>query len=545
MLSKQIQNLITGEVDDAPETLERYSHDASIFEVRPQVVVHPKGAEDLTKLVRFVAEQKPHHPELSLTARSAGTCMSGGSINDSIILDFTTHFNRILEVGEGYAVTEPGVYYRDFEAATLARGYLLPCYTASKSLNTVGGMVGNNSAGEKTLTYGQTKDFVEGLSVVMADGEEHVVKPLSGDELDRKVKLATFEGKVYRELFQLIRDNRDIIERHRPQTSKNSSGYYLWDVWDGQRFDLTKLITGSQGTLGLVTKIRFRLVRPKPSSALLVVFLKDLGRLGDIVDYLKTFGPETLESFDDKTFAFAVRYLPEMLRQMKGNALRLFWQFIPELWLTVTGGVPRLILIAEFTGENQNQVRASAEAAQAHVEAKFDLKTHVASSPTEAQKYWTIRRESFNLLRHHVRGRHTAPFIDDVAVPPEYLPQFLPELSAILSRYPKLIYTVAGHAGDGNFHVIPLMDMRDQTQRDAIPELSERVYDLVVRYHGTITAEHNDGLVRTPYLGKMFGAEMVELFGRTKRIFDPLNIFNPRKKVGGSLGYLKEHVRVW
>src|SRR6185436_9772449 len=185
---------------------------------------------------------------------------------------------------------------------------------------------------------------------------------------------------------------------------------------------------------------------------------------------------------------------------------------------------------------------------------KFKVKTRETKDEEEAEKYWTVRRESFNLLRKHVKGRRTAPFIDDICVRPEFLPEFLPKLRKILDEY-KLICTIAGHAGNGNFHIIPLMDMRLQKERDLIPVISDKVYDLVARYEGTITAEHNDGLIRTPYLGKIFSPAVLGLFADTKKIFDPLNIFNPNKKVparlasgeavaggGGSLEYLKEHL---
>ena len=161
---------------------------------------------------------------------------------------------------------------------------------------------------------------------------------------------------------------------------------------------------------------------------------------------------------------------------------------------------------------------------------KYGVKTHVTASPAETEKYWTIRRESFNLLRQHTQGKQTAPFIDDIIVHPDQLPEFLPQLNSIFARYPSLVYTIAGHAGDANFHIIPIMDLKDEKQRAIIPVLSHEVYDLVLKYHGSITAEHNDGLIRTPYLEKMYGPEIVKLFAETKRIFDPLDIFSPREK---------------
>ena len=145
-------------------------------------------------------------------------------------------------------------------------------------------------------------------------------------------------------------------------------------------------------------------------------------------------------------------------------------------------------------------------------------------------------------MRHHIKGKRTAPFIDDFIVRPEYLPEFFPKLDAILKEYPDLVYTIAGHVGDGNFHIIPLMDLRIAENRKIIPELSKKVYKLVLEYGGSITAEHNDGLIRTSFLEDMYGKEICGIFAETKRIFDPHNIFNPRKKVGGDLDFAMRHL---
>jgi FAD/FMN-containing dehydrogenase len=563
---QEIKKQFKGEVETDEASLVKNSRDASIFEVRPACIVHPKDSADLQSLVKWVVGQKQNHPELSITARSAGTDMSGGDLNESIIADFTKYFTRIIRIesgsvpihrrsrtpinghatqGDGFAVVEPGVYYRDFEKATLEKKLILPCYTASKSLNTVGGMAANNSAGEKSLSYGQTKDYVEELNMVLSDGNEYVFGELNEQQLEQKLKLSGFEGEIYRKVFHLLKDNYQAIQKAKPTTSKNSAGYLLWEVWDkaASRFNLAKIFVGSQGTLGFVTKIKFKLVKPKEKSELLVIFLKDLTNLGDVVSTVVDFKPESFESFDDHTFKLAMRFLPDMIKRMKGNLITLGLQFLPEVWMTLTGGIPKLILIAEFTGDTEEEVREKMLEAQKTVIEKFKLKTHITKNPAEAEKYWTVRRESFSLLRQHSHGLATAPFIDDIAVHPAQLPHFLPELNALLAKYPSLIYTIAGHAGDANFHIIPLMDLTKPDQREIIPELADKVYNLVIKYQGTITAEHNDGLIRSPYLGKMYGMEITGLFAQVKQIFDPHNIFNPGKKVGSSLKYALEHIK--
>lgn len=540
---EKIKNLIGGELFVDDSGLAQTSRDASIFEVKPNAVVKPRDIEDLKKLVKLVAENKSDNPELSLTARAAGTDMSGGPLNDSIIVDFA-NFNKIIEVGDGYAITEPGVYYRDFEKATLERGWLLPSYPASREICTVGGMVANNAGGEKSLAYGKTDKHIEELQIVLSDGEGYIFRPLNPEELEQKKSQDSFESSLYARMHKLIEMNYELVQAARPKVSKNSAGYALWDVWNREIFDLTKLFCGSQGTLGLITRIKFKLIKPKPASTLLVIFLKDFKTLAEIIKAVTVYQPESFESFDKHTVELAVRFLPGLIKNMKGNFLSFAFKFLPELWMVLTGGIPSLVLLAEFTGDNEEQASIKAQAAKQEVESKFDAKTRVAVGRADAQKYWTMRRESFNLLRQHVSGKKAVPFIDDVIVLPEKLPEFLPRLNAILIPYEKqMTYTIAGHVGDGNFHIIPLMDLSHSASRLTIQEVAEKVYDLVIEFDGSITAEHNDGLIRTPYLEKMYGSEMVRLFEETKKIFDPQNIFNPRKKVGGEIKWAMEHLK--
>ncbi len=536
MLKYQLKKLIKGDVEDDPPILDRFSRDASLFEVRPEVVVSPKEVEDIKNVVKFVSEEKKkNNPNISITARSAGTDMSGGPLNDSIILSLTKYFNHVKEVGEseggGYIVTEPGVFYRDFELETLKKDLLLPPYPASREICTVGGMVSNNSGGEKTLAYGKTEDFVLELKVVLADGNEYVIKPLTKTELVEKIKLNNFEGRIYSEIFHLVEDNYEKLKSAKPNVTKNSAGYFLWNVWDKTTFDLTKLIVGSQGTLGIVTEIKFRLVRTKKHDRLAVIFMKDLTVLPALVNTVLKYKPENFESYDDQTLKLGIKYFRDIIKILKPkNAIKLALSFLPEFFAGLWGGLPKLILLVEFTGDDTEEIAKRMADLEADIE-KFPVKFHLTKSDEEEKKYWTFRRESFNLLRHHLSGKRTAPFIDDIVVRPEVLPEFLPRLNKILKQYP-IFYTVAGHMGDANFHIIPLMNMADPNSKNIILKLSDEVYDLVIEYKGSITGEHNDGIIRTPYLEKMYGKEIYDLFRKVKNTFDPQNIFNPRKKVG-------------
>jgi FAD/FMN-containing dehydrogenase len=537
----ELRTRITGEVLDDDATLTAYSHDASLCEVRPRAVAFPKNADDVSAIVRFAQERTEAGDPTHVSFRSAGTCMSGGSLTEGIVVDVSKYITGGTEIRGKSALVKPGTFYRDFEKETLARDLILPCFTASKDLCALGGMIGNNCAGEKTLRYGKMENYVESLDLVLSDGSQVTAAPLGKQALDEKMSLQTLEGSIYRELFALVTKHADLLAAAKPKVSKNSAGYFLWNVWDGTTFDITKLIVGSQGTLAAVTGAKLRLVPVTKHSRLFVVFLRDLAPLSELVNVILEYQPESLESYDDSTMSLALRFLPEMISHMKaGNFFKLMLGFIPEAFMALTGGIPKLILLAEFSGDDVAEIERTMEALEKRVR-PMKLKTHRARSAADSEKYWTIRHESFNLLRKHVRGRRTAPFIDDVVVNPEHLPEFLPKMRKILDDN-KLVYTIAGHAGNGNFHIIPLMDMKDARNADLIMRVSDEVYSLVASYKGSITAEHNDGIIRTPYLYKMYPNEVLELFARVKRIFDPQGILNPGKKVGGSLDYFRSHI---
>jgi FAD/FMN-containing dehydrogenase len=531
-----------GEITTQEADIEHYSRDASIFQIAPTAIVFPKDAADIGSLVKFVNAQKSQHPTLSLTARGGGTDMTGGSINDSIIID-CKYLNQISEAKEDSVRTGSGVMFHDLEVKLAARNKTMPAYPVSKALVSVGGMAANNCGGEKTFKYGQAIDFVQELEVVLGDGNVYTFKPLTEAELQAKMALTTFEGKFYKEIFELIQNNYKLLRDAKPTTSKNASGYFLWDVWDGHTFDLTKLFVGSQGTLGVITNIKWKIVPIQRHSQLVVFFLRDLKKLGELVTHVNELSPESFEIFDKHTLRFALRYLPDVIRKMSGSKLGLLWQFLPELWMALKGGLPQVVLMAEFTGDDSASVQARADNALKNIREHFNLPAHITKTQREAQKYWTVRRESYNLLRQHNARKLSAPFIEDIVVHPAELPEFMPQLDAILAHYPDFIYTIAGHAGDANFHIIPLVDVSIPKHRQQIVTMSDEVFKLVKKYNGSMTAEHNDGLVRGTFLPFMFGDKVFEVFKRTKAIFDPSNIFNPHKKTDATLGFYTEHMR--
>lgn len=541
--TEKLKDIITGEVDDSSETKLQFSKDASIFQITPEVVVSPQSVEDLQALVRFATAEKQAGKHIALTPRAGGTDMTGSSIGESIVLNYAAHLNHIGAVENNQVTVQPGVYFRDLEKATLAQNLIMPAYPVSKMLCGVGGMVGNNSGGEKSLAYGQVRNFIQNIKAVLADGKAYSFGPLDAHQLQKKLAQTDFEGTLYKNIFKLITQNEKVIRTNTPSTSKNSSGYYIWDVWNGKTFDLTKLLVGSQGTLGLFTEITFSLVPVNPHKSMVVFFMHNLEKLGELIHVVTQYKPESFELFDDHTLSLAMQYLPEMMEKMGGKSLSLLWQFLPELKMIWLGGKPKLILLAEFTGQTETEAKQKAQTVQTAVQKQFFVQSHITGSETESKKYWTIRRESYNLLRNHTKGKISACFIEDICVHPDQLPEFLPKLHAIFARYPGFIYTIAGHAGDANFHIMPLMNLADDNERKIVTRMANEVFALVRTFRGTISAEHNDGLVRGPFLHTMFSEEMLEIFRQIKKTFDPLDIFNPGRKIEANLQDFNRYMR--
>ncbi len=581
-MKPEIQKFFKGDVEDSEETLLKYSHDASIFDVRPKVVVFPKDSQDVQNLVRWVSENSARQParhasqgdaggdlaekygKLSITARCAGTDMSGGALSESIILDFTRYMNKLIAFppsplqGEGrgevnYSITvQPGMFYRDFEKLTLEKGLILPCFTASKTINAMGGMFGNNSAGERTLKFGKTEDYILETKIVFADGVERTVKAIPLGEVSK-------QGPMYTKVYDLIKNNETEIKNAKPDVHKNSAGYYIWNVIKnsspdkgrsgGVVFDLNKLLVGSQGTLGIATEITFRLVPEPKHTRLLVVFLRDMNLLPDLVNKILKYNPQSLESYDDKTFLIVLKYIRSFAKLLGlKNFFKLMLSFWPEALMTLQHGFPKIVLLIEFAGDSQEEIDREVQKALEDLKTSHQIGIRLTKNEEEAKKYWTIRHEAFNLIRYHLKKVKSMPFVDDVIVKPERIPEFYPALYKILDVYKKrMTFAVGGHSGDGNMHIYTLVNPKDPNLKEMIMQVSNQVYDLVTSLGGSITAEHNDGLIRTPYLNKMYDEKIIGIFKQIKEIFDPKYILNPGKKVptkeyGGTKEYIRGHI---
>lgn len=540
---KTLEKQVKGGVSTDLHTRHQVSRDASIYELVPDVVVEPHDAEDIEALVKFVNKHKKEFPKLSITPRSAGTDMSGGAIGNSILIEMTPHFNKVESLKKNILQVQPGAFIRDIDPILNAKGLQLGCVPASRAICTIGGIVGNNAGGEQSLRYGNADRSVRELQVVLADGNTYTVKPLTKRELDRKIAEKTYESELYRRVFELVDKNYDTVRNARPNVNKNSMGYNLWSVWDREKgiFDMTQLFTGSQGTLGVITDIKIEAVPKAPHSGLLLAYLPSIKHLGHIIETVMEHKPATFEGFDDITFNLGIRYFKTFRKQLGTKEYLRQQTHLTKSVAKFKGHLPNILLMIEFDGETHQEVLKKISNLHDDLK-KYKIRMDIESDEKSSAPFWSIRRAALALLRNQISGRYASPFIDDMTVQPRHLPKFLPELRKVIRKY-KLPATIQGHFGDGNFHIIPLMDIAGTKDQAKLEPVMRELVPIVLKYGGTMAGEHNDGMVRGSWLPAVFGQDMYSLFREVKEIFDPNYIFNPHKKTDASWEFSMSHVR--
>ena len=294
----------------------KYSFDASIFEVMPKGVVAPDNLEWLQHIVRSAVENARGDGEhVTISARSGGTCMSGGSLTEGVVVDMTVGFNWVGDIDhEAKTIwVGGGTYFRDVEAKLDSEGYLFPSYPNSRKICGVGGMIGNNASGELSVRHGATSENVEAIRMVLADGNEYEFGPLNRQQLDEKCAQDDLEGHIYRSVRAVIEEGWDEIWRKRPKVRKNAAGYALYRVWDRDKtvFNLAQLFVGAQGTLGIMTAVKLKVLERYANERMVVVEIDSLSRLAEALKIITSHHPAGVEMYDKHTYNLAKEYLPE------------------------------------------------------------------------------------------------------------------------------------------------------------------------------------------------------------------------------------------
>ncbi len=530
-----------GGVSTDKHVLEKYSTDESIFSVRPQVVIQPKSKTDVETAVKVIARETKRFSSLSLTPRAAGTGLGGGSLTDSVVIDMCAHLHHIGEVTvkkDKITITcEPGAMWRDVEKRLKRYDAYLPPFPSSKDICSIGGSISNNAAGSDSLRYGHCADWVESLDVVLNDGNTYTLKPMVWKEYKSIAKEKHEYARILRAIFALVEKNENEILKNKPKTRKNSAGYALWHVFpEGVEsfkkgkgtFDPTRLITGGQGTIGIVTNVTMRALPIQHDTTLLVIPVFDLQDTAKVITKALEYNPINIELFDALTFDLALKNPDFFKKRLSGLS---YYRTMLNMYTTYhvrygrkTPEFTILITLDKATTDKYQRYEI-VSAITTH-----KTRARVVTSRVEAEMLWQIRRASYTLSKLQDSSKRPAAFLEDMTVPPENLSKFFVEIKKLFKEF-NVTSAVHGHGGDGHFHFYPLLDFTQKTTPLLVEKMAERFFSTAIKYKGNICGEHNDGIIRTPHLNKLFSKAMLDIFVKTENIFDPDDIFNPGKKV--------------
>ncbi|WP_148681201.1 FAD-binding oxidoreductase [Candidatus Nitrososphaera gargensis] len=482
VIADDLLRIAKGEVLGDSWSRQAYSVDASHYEIQPAAAICPVDSHDVEQACKYSSEKK-----VPITARGAGTGLLGQSLSEGIILDFTKHMNRIIEIEDDYVVVQPGIVKGVLDRELKKRNKFLPPDPASSNYCTIGGMIADNSSGMHCLGYGNTIDFLEGVDVVYADGEPGFA---SADRFDGRME----------KLGKLLSPHADAIKNGYPKVSKNSCGYRL-DTVMSDRFMPHKVFAASEGTLGIVTCAKLRLLDiPEYRCIMVLGFVDLLGAVSAVPAILK-FSPVALEMLDHTVLSFGSR----------------------------AGGTGCLLFV-EFAGDDSKKIEDRLQACKEELAGKCSVLEY-ASDEQSMAKIWRARKGALNnVMKLTVGSRKPIGLIEDTVVRPELLADHATNLLQTY-RQNKLDYVMYGHVGDGNIHTRPLVDMGSDKEVDLMRRIAKSVFEQVIRSGGTITGEHGDGLARVSYIEMMYGRHITDLFSAVKKLLDPAFMMNPGKKV--------------
>lgn len=510
-ITRRLSSIVEGEV--LSEEWERaiYATDGSSYEVLPLCVVLPKTERDVVGVVKFAWENG-----VPIIARGGGSGLAGQAIGAGILLDFTRHMNKVAEVDpeQNYVIAQPGVYKGILDQVLTQKGLFLPPDPSSSEFCTIGGNIGTNASGPRTVKYGSMIRYVESLRVVLADGEVIETGPIEigSEEWVRKSSSDTLESTAYRGVREIVEKNLRLIVETQPKVTKNSSGYRIEAVLNGNSFDLGKLFVSSEGTLGIVVQAKLRVLKIPKSRGLALLQFASHEDAGAAVAEILTLKPSAVEMLDDKVIDLAEAAYPDLR------------QAVPK--------ETESMLIVEFDGDS-----GEVEGLLHGLESSFRSGKHrvlsirLAYAEAEMKNLWEIRKKALPLAQKARKGdRKPVAFVEDTVVNPKYLAEYIHDLYGVYAKF-GVIGVVYGHAGDGHLHTRPLMDMTSAEDLRKLEAIAAEVFGLVKKYDGCITGEHGDGLARTGFLPLQYGSEMCSLFKQVKQLLDPRGILNPGKKV--------------
>jgi len=483
-----------------------YSTDASMYQVEPIGVVIPRDPDDVAAAFDVARSRR-----VALLPRGGGTSLTGQTVNHALVLDFSPHMNQVLEVNaeESWARVQPGLVQDELNAHVRPQGLLFGPDTSTSNRATLGGMLGNNSGGSHSIAYGLTVDHVLELTTLLADGTRVVFGTLTADAFEAKCRLDGAEGRIYREIAAVRTEFADEIRRRYPGHWRRVAGYNLNEAIKDFPLNVARVVVGSEGTLLTVLEARVRLVKRPAKTALDVIHYRDIQEALESSQSILETGPYAVE-LTDKVILDLARNNIEQSKRM-----------------AFVNGDPGAILIVEYAGETEAEVRGKVEALEARrARQRFGYAAHVAYDVGEQQSIWKLRKAGLGLLLGMKGDKKPIAFVEDTCVEPRHLRDFVPRFAEIFAKH-DTTGAYYGHCSVGCLHIRPVIDLKTPRGLEQVRAIADEITDLVLEYSGTISSEHGDGRARSPFLERMYGPTLMGAFRRLKRAFDPDNRMNP------------------
>jgi FAD/FMN-containing dehydrogenase/Fe-S oxidoreductase len=510
-LANRLRRDLSGEVAFDDYTRHLFSRDASMYAITPVGVVFPHDADDVAAAVAACGDHN-----VPIVPRGAGTSLAGQTIGAGLVIDFSRHMNRIVELDPDAKVArvQPGVVQDQLNGAAREHGLMFGPDTSTSNRATIGGMIGNNSAGSGSVRYGMTIDHVRELEVILSDTSTARFAPADVAELSRRSAVDSREGALYRELPRLVSANRNAIQTGFPTFWRRAGGYRLDRLAKENPFNLAKFVVGSEGTLVIATGILVDLVvRPRRTVIAVGHFSSTKAAIAATEDALAC-DPAAVELID--------RTILDLSRQKIEYA---------SLG-TILHGDPEALLYVSFTGDDERQPLGQLQRLKS-LWRRHGHGYHTLEAVTSEQQDYltTVRKAGLGLLMAASTGtRRPLAFVEDTAVDPKHLSEYAARFTEIIDRY-GLRAGFYGHCSVGCLHIRPFVDLTNPADVATMRSVAEEVKDLVREYGGVNSSEHGDGLARSEFNREIFGEELYEAMRQVKRLFDPDNVLNPGKIV--------------
>ncbi len=509
-LAHALRRVVRGEVRFDAVSRVLYSTDASIYEIEPIGVVIPRDPDDVQAVLEVT-----RRAGVPVLPRGGGTSLAGQTVGHAVVLDFSKYMNRILEINAeaGWARVEPGVVRSELAAALVPNKMIFGPETSTANRATIGGMIGNNSSGSRSIVYGKTVDSALSVRALLAGGEAVTFGPLGPAEVAARTRQDGPEGVLYRRIPEIIERNREEVTRRFPKVRRRVGGYNLDEFPQGEPVNLAKLIVGSEGTLASVTEATVRIVPRLAATVVAVLHFTDLVQALEITTEVLETQPTAVEVID--------KIVLDMAREARGFSKKM----------TFIEGDPAALIAVEYGGETQEALIPRLDALEARMRRRgFRGAIVRAIEPAAQADLWQVREAGVGLLLGMKTARKPVAFVEDTAVAPEHVAEYVRRFREVVERHGTRA-SFYGHASVGLLHTRPILDLKDARDLSTMRQMADEISDLVLEFGGAMSGEHGDGLSRSHFNEKLFGSQLYQAFREVKAAFDPEWRMNPGKIV--------------